>query len=104
MPDNLPIGAIPGTYSGLPGGEKQLATGPDGNLWFTECTVDSGERQCINSGIGRITPGGQIAEFPLPMPSNQLGEIIAGPDGNLWFTENDHTDGIGLIGRITTGK
>ena len=36
--------------------------------------------------IGRITTGGVITEFPLPTPS-QPRDIVAGPDGNLWFTE-----------------
>jgi serine/threonine protein kinase len=35
-----------------------ITTGPDGNLWFTEV---------LNSKIGRITPGGQITEFPLDL-------------------------------------
>ncbi len=57
-----------------------ITAGPDGNLWFTE----SGGNK-----IGRITPSGQITEFPLPTgitkPYYPIG-ITAGPEGNLWFT------------------
>src|SRR5262249_57063243 len=61
-----------------------IATGPDGNLWFTESNhnIVTG----IFSQIGRITPSGVVTEFPLA-PATFPGAIIAGPDGNLWFTQ-----------------
>jgi virginiamycin B lyase len=52
--------------------------GPDGNLWFTEC---SGNR------IGRITPTGLIDEQTLPSASSGPYWITAGPKHSLWFTE-----------------
>jgi streptogramin lyase len=65
-----------------------IAAGPDGNLWFTEN---------FGNQIGRISPSGTFAEFPIPSenfgsfsldnPSGLLW-IAAGPDGNLWFTES----------------
>ncbi|MDX2166890.1 MAG: choice-of-anchor D domain-containing protein [Deltaproteobacteria bacterium] len=71
-----------------------IAAGPDGNLWFTE--ADAGR-------IGRITPEGNIVEFPplaacpgrasSPFPAG----ITTGPDGNLWFTD----DNCAQIGRMT---
>ena len=67
---------------------NDITIGPDGNLWFTE---DNGNR------IGRITPAGQIAEYPVPTPDSQPNAIIAGSDGNLWFTEPNGNK----IGRIT---
>ena len=56
-----------------------IATGPDGNLWFT----DAGSNE-----IGRITTTGAITKFPVPTAASGVHGIIAGPDGNLWFTEN----------------
>ena len=50
---------------------------------------------------------GMISEFPLPTPNNQLGDITAGPDGAVWFTEiipnaqNGSVTITGKIGRIT---
>jgi len=78
-----------------------IATGSDGNLWFTENATGQ---------IGRMTPSGVLTEFTLPAvpppagsPAGTAGTtphptaITAGPDGALWFT------GIpGAIGRITT--
>jgi streptogramin lyase len=37
-----------------------IASGPDGNLWFTEY---------VAAKIGRITPAGKINEFPTPHSS-----------------------------------
>ena len=70
---------------------EQLATGPDGNLWFT----DNGD----NDAIGRITPSGQITEFSTGLnPGGYPVGIAVGPDGNLWFA-----DQVGAIGRIGSG-
>ncbi|MBV9233468.1 MAG: hypothetical protein JO030_05445 [Candidatus Eremiobacteraeota bacterium] len=70
-----------------------ITIGPDKNVWVAEqCATTTGR-------IGRITAKGQWTEFPLP--NNQQpppGDgIIAGPDGNLWFTLDTPN-----IGRITT--
>jgi streptogramin lyase len=68
-----------------------IASGPDGNLWFTENDANR---------IGRITPTGAITEFVLP-PGGGGGpvDIAAGADGNMWFAAGN------FIGRIspTTG-
>ncbi len=53
-----------------------MVEGPDGKMWFTEADK-----------IGRITPSGEITEFPLPTPDSAPMGITTGPDGNLWFTE-----------------
>jgi len=81
---------------------RRITLGPDGNIWFTESphryfpnTMGEGEG---GPAIGRITPSGQITEFPLPEGYEAAG-ITAGPDGNLWFTEEN----AGAVGRITPG-
>jgi len=70
-----------------------IASGPDGNLWFTEQKGDK---------IGRITTAGVITEFTIPTVPYGSGPIgiASGPDGNLWFTEG--TSSGNKIGRITT--
>ncbi len=47
-------------------------------------------------GLAEVLPGQEITEFPIPS-GNSPGDITAGPDGNLWFTEYDAIK----IGRIT---
>ena len=71
-----------------------IAAGPDGNLWFTEFSV--------NPKIGRITTAGAITEFLTPRPGATPAGIVAGPDGNLWFTQADFEFGFeAYISRIT---
>lgn len=51
-----------------------IATGPDGNLWFTRPP----------EGVGRLTPTGEFSEYPVPADGAGRS-IVRGPDGNLWF-------------------
>jgi streptogramin lyase len=75
---SLPAGSIP----------RDITTGPDGNLWFTEAGT---------SRIGHATPGGALLpEVVLPAGSGPL-DITTGPDGNLWFSEMTTSK----IGRVT---
>lgn len=62
-----------------------VVPGPEGNLWFTDAWPF----------IGRMTPNGEVTEYPLPTMSQPYG-IVLGPDYAFWFTEAD------AIGRITT--
>jgi streptogramin lyase len=48
---------------------------------------------------GAMRPARAFSTFPLPTAQGFPGGITAGPDGNVWFTEN----GSGKIGRITPG-
>lgn len=43
--------------------------------------------------IGRITPSGTITE--LAIPAGYPTGITTGPDGNIWFLENDAGTGVG---------
>src|SRR5687767_12662280 len=85
----LPCSTVPHEFAAS-GRPWNIATGPDGNLWFSQ----------LNNKIGQITLLGTVTEFSLPGTSSSTGGITAGPDGNLWFTENN-SDRTGRIGRIT---
>src|SRR6202035_5323372 len=69
-----------------PGCPTDIATGPDGNIWFTE--------PCGHPLIGYVTTSGAFTEFSTS--GNPYG-IAAGPDGNVWFADN----GAGRIGSVT---
>lgn len=63
---------------------RTLTTGPDGNLWVALSPTK----------IGRVTPAGDLTEFLVPTTAHSpFGEgafpfaVVAGPDGNIWFTE-----------------
>jgi hypothetical protein len=52
----------------------------------------------VSTGLGRITPAGAITEFSSNLNSgSNLGDIVAGPDGNLWFTDTGSTRAVGRI-------
>jgi virginiamycin B lyase len=81
--------SIPTASSGV----QSIASGSDGNLWFTEQTTNK---------VAKVTTSGTFTEYTLPTPGRSPGDITAGPDGNLWFTENvivgfNVTYGIGKI-------
>src|SRR4051795_4617921 len=72
---------------------RDLTTGPDGALWFTERRGEA---------IGRVTTTGTVTEFPVPTstddPLPDPQGIAAGPDGALWFTESTGDS----VDRVTT--
>ncbi len=92
---SLPAGSYP----------QGITVGPDGNFWFVD------QKQNGVFAIGKISPAGNITEFatkinagPIqPFAANGYAQIVAGPDGNLWFV-NPQLGNLGtfLVGRITT--
>jgi streptogramin lyase len=71
--------------------QKDLQAGGDWYYTAGQC-ADSAIRAASAGLIGRITPSGTITEFRIPATmSYPFGsvpqDITAGPDGNLWFTE-----------------
>ena len=66
-----------------------FTVGPDGNLWFTDVGA---------SAVGRMTPAGDVTEFPTPTADSSPDGIVKGADGSLWFTEFNADK----IGKITT--
>jgi len=72
----------------LPAGHPfEICSAPDGNLWFTYL---AGQK------IGKITPDGIVTDIPTPSPLSWTHGITAGPDGAIWFTEENRA-----VARIT---
>ncbi len=82
----FPIPAHPENPNGS--GPFGMTVGPDGAVWFTEL---------MGMRIGRITMNGHITEYKLPGVNHVPRDIVAGRDGTLWFTESTQN----LLGRIT---
>jgi len=76
--------------SGFP---SSLILGLDGNMWFGEYAYSPGE----STFIGYIKPSGEISEFQLNTILNDYLHLVAGPDGNVWFTETKSN----IVGYIT---
>lgn len=66
-----------------------IAAARDGALWFT--LGFGGTPGCTGSSdhaVGRITSGGTFTNrFATPTPLSDPADIVAGPDGALWFSE-----------------
>lgn len=71
---------------------RDIAIGPDGNLWFTAVEGSYSIEHSSSWGngyIGRMTPAGDVTVFPTQIEEAGAEAIVAGPDGRLWFHEND---------------
>jgi hypothetical protein len=121
---DLPAGGSPAYYSSKiiqPGqdGETGLGAitlGPDSNLWFLQSAEPSSDGEGV---IYRVSSGtGSSGDGPLGtikyargggiLP--ELGGIVSGPDGRLYFTESaqapdaiEEVGSIGIHGGITAG-
>lgn len=62
-----------------------LIRGSDGALWFI-----------FGSAVGRMTTNGTVTTY---QPTGLAEDITSGPDGALWFSEDE---GPYMVGRITT--
>jgi streptogramin lyase len=108
-----PLGAVAEFSAGLDPANSLLGpivAAPDGNLWFTARGQSHGGADGGTLAIGRVTPSGEITEFSKCLhrgpPFTGPESIVAGPDGNIWFTSvtTRRLPNIGTppaIGRIT---
>jgi streptogramin lyase len=60
-----------------------FVAGPDGNVWFTEALLGP-PADLGYTAVGKVSPGGQITTYPLPLGTSATG-IIDSPEGNFWF-------------------
>jgi virginiamycin B lyase len=89
-----------------------LAAGSDGAIWYTRMASlgvgGAGPPDTSVPGlIGRMSLDGSATEFTLPAAQSSLHprELVAGPDGALWFDTGPAQGviaGQSVIGRITT--
>ena len=119
----IPNGALPPTVNAFAtragSGPNQLGKGPDGNLWFT----DSGSPKAVGlicvtvsslctaadvtSHTSHEYSGGSPCSGSVPVCVGSLYAgstprfVAAGPDGNVWFTDNGSTPAIGMVNART---
>ncbi len=74
--------------AGLSGQPYSIASGSDGNLYF-------GETAAV---VGRITIAGVITEYPFTASKGTFPviSITSGPDKNIWFSNNAHSQ-VGML-------
>ncbi len=66
---------------------SSIVAGSDGRIWFSEWS--SPEPTAVSGGlghIGRITPTGRFTQIQLPNSESFPESLIAGSEGNVWFT------------------
>jgi streptogramin lyase len=68
------------SYFRASGGPNAIASGPDGNLWFTS-----------SEGVGRLTTLGVLTTYPIPSGASS---IVPGPNHLMWFVR---PGGLGTI-------
>jgi len=103
-----PAGVITGVFT-IPTGvgsnvpesswPSSLALGADHDMWF----IDKGLTNEVQNLIGRVTPAGSLAEFPIPRPpgSSEPVAIARGSDGDMWFIDQTPAGGEpSFIGRV----
>lgn len=75
--DNDDLGVQPGS----------IVRGPDGNMWFTENGPDEEGTDQVATFSPTPSPS-PLTLYPSTdspaLPSGRLGDIVVGPDGNLW--------------------
>jgi streptogramin lyase len=86
-----PSGAVTEFSAGLDPAStlfSPLVAGPEGTFWFTIRGQIGGATAKL--GIGRVSPNGEILEHDNCLhrgpPFTGPEKIVAGPEGNLWFT------------------
>ena len=80
-----------------------IAAGADGNTWFVEPRWNDHDLSAPGQ-VAKITPAGVITEYGTGIGAHQrANDIVAGPDGNMWFVELsvDIPNEYRGIGRIT---
>jgi streptogramin lyase len=77
------------------GSVVSLAPGADGNVWFT---FDRDFNSPDGGAIGRITSRGKVTKFTAGLDRrSEPGNIVVGPDGNLWFGDYGKKPAIGRV-------
>ncbi len=86
------------------GEASSIAVAEDGSFWVTTWARQHAKEHSFGKAyVVRLTPGGAATSFALPGPARLReqapGSIVAGPGGDLWFTD----PGLGRFGRFTPG-
>ena len=65
-------------------------------LWFTQALGG------LNNFVGYIKAGGTVTRYPITDTGTLApGQIVLGPDGNMWFTDGDKIGKVTESGKVT---
>jgi len=119
----IPNGALPPAVNAFAtragSSPNQLGKGPDGNLWFTDsgspkavglicltvsplCTAGDVATHTSHEYSGGSPCGGSVPACEGSLYAGSTPRFVAaGPDGNVWFTDNGSTPAIGEVNART---
>jgi streptogramin lyase len=73
-----------------------IVAGPDGNMYFTEYVPGKIGRVTVSASTATALSTSDVTEYATSSGISNPHDIIAGPDGNVWFTEQTAS----LIGEL----
>lgn len=72
---------------------ETAALGPDGAMWFSEGSMDAWPASQVQFAIAKVDTAGTVTRYPLTSTTSyRASSIAAGPDGAMWFTEDQWHD------------
>lgn len=97
-----------GSTAEYPAGPGQamgtIASGSDGNVWYSYSSVTSpgGGLRAMATGGNVVLASYAMPATLLPLPYQDLDSLVNGPDGRLWFVQGEGPSGPPILGAITT--
>jgi virginiamycin B lyase len=83
--------------------QDAIVAGGEGSFWFSSTRSSAGRVGPDPAAISRISADGQITEFPLresPVAGGWASSLAVGPEGKIWFTEQDTIGSMAADGQI----
>lgn len=82
-----------------------IASGSDGNIWYSYSNVTSpgGGLRAMATGSNVVLASYAMPATLFPLPYQDPDSLVNGPDGRLWFVQGEGPSGPPILGAITTG-
>jgi virginiamycin B lyase len=101
---NLAYGSTAEYPAGPGGAAGSMATGPDGNVWYSYLNMTSpgGGLRAMATGSNQVLGSYPLPVALFPLPYQDPSSLVVGPDGRLWFTQGEGPGSTSIVGAITT--
>lgn len=81
-----------------------MATGADGNVWYSYANLTSpgGGLRAMATGSNQVVASYAMPITLFPLPYQDPASLVSGPDGRLWFTQGEGPIATTILGAVTT--
>lgn len=81
-----------------------MATGSDGNIWYSYAPISTpgGGLRAMATGSNTVLSSFAMPTALFPLPYQDPGSLVNGPDGRLWFMQGEGAQGTPILGAMTT--